>query len=64
MVRKKYTAAWTVLTHRDVCYQPKRLSMTKTVITIRQQEHKKKKKELFDFFNKYGKNGIKINIGL
>ena len=44
MVRKKYTAAWTVLTHRDVCYQPKRLSMTKTVITIRQQEHKKRKK--------------------
>lgn len=24
----------------------------------------KKKKELFDFFNRYGKNGIKINIGL
>ena len=24
----------------------------------------KKKKELFDFFNTYGKNGIKINIGL
>ena len=44
MVRKKYTAAWTVLTHRDVCYQPKRLSMTKTVITIRQQEDKKRKK--------------------
>ena len=24
----------------------------------------KKKKELFEFFNRYGKNGIKINIGI
>ena len=24
----------------------------------------KKKKELFDFFKKYGKNGIKINVGI